>query len=67
MIRRGTAVALTKTLTLDGQVLNGAHRQATLDTTVPLAGLTAGAYTLEVTVALPNTQTATRVVPFEVR
>ena len=66
-LRRGTTVALTKTLTLDGQVLNGAHRQATLDTTLPLAGLTAGAYTLEVTVTLPNTQSATKIIPFEVR
>jgi len=45
----------------------GGHRQATLDTTLPLTGLVAGDYVLHVDVRLPSGQTARRDVVFAVK
>jgi VWFA-related protein len=43
------------------------RHQATVTTSVPLAGLAPGSYDLELGARLPNGQVATRAVPFDVR
>jgi VWFA-related protein len=56
-----------RTITLPSSSGRNGHREATLDTTVPLAGLARGSYALAITARLTNGQTAARTVPFVVR
>jgi len=67
-------LAVTGPLTMPGREvgLTGARGssgrfEGTLDTTVPMSGLAAGAYQLEISARLASGQKARRVVPFEVR
>ena len=55
-----------RTIALGGRPGAGGLREATLDTSVPLAGLRPGAYVLRVEFTLPGGDPVVRAVPFEV-
>jgi hypothetical protein len=52
---------------IQGPSTNGDHRTATVRADLPLSGLTPGSYTLTVDVQLPNKQSVTHAVPFEIK
>jgi len=66
-IRRGTDVVVGHDDELQGTSTNGDRRTASVRADLPLAGLTQGSYTLAVDVQLPNKQSVTRAVPFEIK
>jgi VWFA-related protein len=66
-VRRGDAVIVQRTDPVTGTADAGAHQQATFTSGLPLAGLAAGSYILEVEARLGNGQTAKREVAIDVR
>lgn len=63
----GPSTMAPRTIALTGARNSDGHTEGTLDTSVPLSGLAAGRYQLEIMAKLASGQTAKRVVPFEVK
>jgi len=63
----GTTPVAPRHLTVRGETASGGTRQATIDVTVPLAGLASGSYVLKLETRLSNNRSARREVPFVVR
>jgi VWFA-related protein len=66
-VRRGADVVAHQESDVQGVVARGDHRTATARTDLPLSGLTAGQYTLDLEVRLPDGQTSVRTVPFAIK
>jgi VWFA-related protein len=64
---KGAPAFTTRTVTLPGRAIKDGHRQATLDTTLPLKDLAPGSYVLHVEVHAAKRKPAARDVPFEVK
>jgi VWFA-related protein len=66
-VRHGPDVVAHQETDVQGVVTKGAHRTAPARADLPLSGLAAGQYTLDLEVQLPNGQSAARTVPFEIK
>jgi VWFA-related protein len=66
-VRRGSDVVAHQETDVQSVVTKGDHRTAAARTDLPLSGLTAGKYTLDLDVRLPNGQSAARTVPFAIK